>query len=123
MPCAAAHCASLLQVTEESLATFFADCGTVMDCRICGDPNSAVRFAFIEFLEEAGAQEVRLRTLPLLLLSTPLRVLLCCVEIRIILSGQQVLQCSAWYGCLQGSIVCSGWRCACRTVLGLQTQR
>jgi RNA recognition motif-containing protein len=47
-------------VTEESLATFFADCGTVMDCRICGDPNSAMRFAFIEFLEEAGAQEVRL---------------------------------------------------------------
>jgi RNA recognition motif-containing protein len=50
---------ALLQVTEESLATFFADCGTVMDCRICGDPNSAMRFAFIEFLEEAGAQEVR----------------------------------------------------------------
>jgi hypothetical protein len=50
---------ALLQVTEESLATFFANCGTVMDCRICGDPNSAMRFAFIEFLEEAGAQEVR----------------------------------------------------------------
>lgn len=47
------------QVTEESLATFFADCGTVMDCRICGDPNSAMRFAFIEFMEEMGAQEVR----------------------------------------------------------------
>lgn len=47
-----------LQVTEESLATFFADCGTVMDCRICGDPNSAMRFAFIEFLEELGAQQV-----------------------------------------------------------------
>lgn len=48
-----------MQVTEESLATFFADCGTVMDCRICGDPNSAMRFAFIEFMEELGAQEVR----------------------------------------------------------------
>lgn len=45
-------------MTEESLATFFADCGTVMDCRICGDPNSAMRFAFIEFMEESGAQEV-----------------------------------------------------------------
>lgn len=45
-------------MTEESLATFFADCGTVMDCRICGDPNSAMRFAFIEFMEELGAQEV-----------------------------------------------------------------
>jgi hypothetical protein len=30
-----------------------------MDCRICGDPNSAMRFAFIEFLEEAGAHAVR----------------------------------------------------------------
>jgi hypothetical protein len=30
-----------------------------MDCRICGDPNSAMRFAFIEFMEEMGAQEVR----------------------------------------------------------------
>ncbi|WIA18937.1 hypothetical protein OEZ85_003606 [Tetradesmus obliquus] len=50
------------QVTEESLATFFADCGTVMDCRICGDPNSAMRFAFIEFLEEAGAQEALNKT-------------------------------------------------------------
>lgn len=49
---------AVLQVTEESLATFFADCGTVMDCRICGDPNSAMRFAFIEFMEESGAQEV-----------------------------------------------------------------
>lgn len=45
-------------MTEESLATFFANCGTVMDCRICGDPNSAMRFAFIEFMEESGAQEV-----------------------------------------------------------------
>ncbi|KAF6252446.1 hypothetical protein COO60DRAFT_1704264 [Scenedesmus sp. NREL 46B-D3] len=50
------------QVTEESLATFFADCGTVMDCRICGDPNSAMRFAFIEFLEVAGAQEALNKT-------------------------------------------------------------
>lgn len=49
------------QVTEESLAGFFAHCGTVMDCRICGDPNSAMRFAFIEFMEAAGAQQVRRR--------------------------------------------------------------
>eukprot|EP00775_Hariotina_reticulata_P005933 gene5933-6173_t len=49
-------------VTEESLATFFADCGTVMDCRICGDPNSAMRFAFIEFLEELGAQQALSKT-------------------------------------------------------------
>lgn len=31
----------------------------VMDCRICGDPNSAMRFAFIEFAEESSAQLVR----------------------------------------------------------------
>jgi hypothetical protein len=29
-----------------------------MDCRICGDPNSAMRFAFIEFAEDAAAQKV-----------------------------------------------------------------
>lgn len=64
-PNSAFQCASLLlQVTEESLATFFADCGTVMDCRICGDPNSAMRFAFIEFMEIQGAQQVGLCHLP-----------------------------------------------------------
>lgn len=30
-----------------------------MDCRICGDPNSAMRFAFIEFAEDAAAHTVR----------------------------------------------------------------
>ena len=30
-----------------------------MDCRICGDPNSAMRFAFIEFAEDEGAKRVR----------------------------------------------------------------
>lgn len=53
----AARCTHV-QVTEESLANFFADCGTVMDCRICGDPNSAMRFAFIEFAEDVAAQKV-----------------------------------------------------------------
>lgn len=48
-----------LQVTEEMLATSFAECGTVVDCRICGDPNSAMRFAFIEFSTAAEAQRVR----------------------------------------------------------------
>ncbi|CAN1299583.1 Polyadenylate-binding protein-interacting protein 11 [Linum perenne] len=28
----------------------------VVDCRICGDPNSVLRFAFIEFTDEDGAQ-------------------------------------------------------------------
>jgi len=40
------------------LATSFGECGTVVDCRICGDPNSAMRFAFIEFSSAAEAQRV-----------------------------------------------------------------
>lgn len=44
------------QITEEQLATVFTECGTVVDCRVCGDPNSAMRFAFIEFLTEDDAK-------------------------------------------------------------------
>ncbi|GMJ15001.1 CTC-interacting domain 11 [Hibiscus trionum] len=44
------------QVTEEQLAGLFVSCGQVVDCRICGDPNSVLRFAFIEFTDEEGAQ-------------------------------------------------------------------
>ncbi|KAJ0047610.1 hypothetical protein Pint_14803 [Pistacia integerrima] len=40
------------QVTEEQLAALFVSCGQVVDCRICGDPNSVLRFAFIEFTDE-----------------------------------------------------------------------
>ena len=47
------------QVTEEQLASCFQKCGQVVDCRICGDPNSAMRFAFIEFLDEAAVHNVR----------------------------------------------------------------
>eukprot|EP00210_Caulerpa_lentillifera_P002233 g2146.t1 len=43
------------QVTEEELANLFADTGSVVDCRVCGDPNSAKRFAFIEFSDEDGS--------------------------------------------------------------------
>lgn len=28
----------------------------VIDCRICGDPNSVLRFAFIEFTDEGTAE-------------------------------------------------------------------
>ncbi|XP_039060981.1 polyadenylate-binding protein-interacting protein 11-like isoform X1 [Hibiscus syriacus] len=31
------------QVTEELLAGLFVSCGQVVDCRICGDPNSVLR--------------------------------------------------------------------------------
>ncbi|KAL2550836.1 Polyadenylate-binding protein-interacting protein 11 [Forsythia ovata] len=44
------------QVTEEQLAAIFISCGQVVDCRVCGDPNSVLRFAFIEFTDEEGAQ-------------------------------------------------------------------
>lgn len=43
------------QVTEEQLANLFTGCGDVVDCRICGDPNSAMRFAFVEFTSEDDA--------------------------------------------------------------------
>ncbi|CAN6923636.1 unnamed protein product [Brassica oleracea var. botrytis] len=39
-------------VTEENLAGVFAYCGEVVDCRVCGDPNSLLRFAFVEFTNE-----------------------------------------------------------------------
>nr|GEX97223.1 polyadenylate-binding protein-interacting protein 12-like isoform X1 [Tanacetum cinerariifolium] len=43
------------QVTEEQLAALFINCGQVVDCRVCGDPNSVLRFAFIQFTDEASA--------------------------------------------------------------------
>ncbi|RWR86419.1 RNA recognition motif domain-containing protein [Cinnamomum micranthum f. kanehirae] len=43
-------------VTEERLAALFINCGQVVDCRICGDPHSVLRFAFIEFADEQGAR-------------------------------------------------------------------
>ncbi|GMI75598.1 CTC-interacting domain 10 [Hibiscus trionum] len=45
-----------LQVTEELLAGLFQSCGPVVDCRICGDPNSVLRFAFVEFYKEEDAR-------------------------------------------------------------------
>ncbi|KAK2995900.1 hypothetical protein RJ640_028308 [Escallonia rubra] len=43
-------------VTEEQLAALFINCGQVVDCRVCGDPNSVLRFAFVEFTDEEGAR-------------------------------------------------------------------
>ncbi|WOK93843.1 polyadenylate-binding protein-interacting protein 9 [Canna indica] len=43
-------------VTEEKLADIFANYGQVVDCRICGDTHSVLRFAFIEFSDEDGAR-------------------------------------------------------------------
>eukprot|EP01018_Ginkgo_biloba_P022942 Gb_33869 [translate_table: standard] len=44
------------QVTEEQLAALFINCGQVVDCRVCGDPNSVLRFAFVEFTDDHGAR-------------------------------------------------------------------
>ncbi|GAA0155259.1 RNA splicing factor [Lithospermum erythrorhizon] len=44
------------QVTEEQLAGLFLSCGQVVDCRVCGDPNSVLRFAFVEFTDQRGAR-------------------------------------------------------------------
>ena len=41
-------------MTEAELAALFSRAGQIVDCRVCGDPNSAMRFAFVEF-REAGA--------------------------------------------------------------------
>ena len=63
------------QVTEEQLATLFQACGRVVDCRVCGDPNSAMRFAFIEFMEEAAVQLVGCSLKPLDVMNQQLIVL------------------------------------------------
>ncbi|KAK4743448.1 hypothetical protein SAY87_001449 [Trapa incisa] len=43
-------------VTEEQLAALFNSYGQVVDCRVCGDPKSWLRFAFIEFTDEVAAR-------------------------------------------------------------------
>ncbi|KAL1813003.1 hypothetical protein ACET3Z_023068 [Daucus carota] len=43
-------------VTEEQLAALFSSYGQVVDCRICGDPHSRLRFAFVEFGDEYSAR-------------------------------------------------------------------
>ncbi|VFQ84171.1 unnamed protein product [Cuscuta campestris] len=43
-------------VTEEQLAALFSAYGQVVDCRVCGDPHSNLRFAFVEFADEYSAR-------------------------------------------------------------------
>ncbi|KAK2968730.1 hypothetical protein RJ640_005917, partial [Escallonia rubra] len=43
-------------VTEERLAALFSGYGQVVDCRVCGDPHSRLRFAFVEFADEHSAR-------------------------------------------------------------------
>ncbi|TYJ48140.1 hypothetical protein E1A91_A01G039400v1 [Gossypium mustelinum] len=48
------------QVTEEQLAGLFSNCGQVVDCRVCGDPHSVLRFAFVEFADEGARAALNL---------------------------------------------------------------
>ncbi|KAJ4980535.1 hypothetical protein NE237_031372 [Protea cynaroides] len=43
-------------ITEEKLAAVFINCGQVVDCPVCGDPHSVLRFAFIEFADEQSTR-------------------------------------------------------------------
>ena len=84
-------------MTEEQLAGAFQDCGQVVDCRMCGDPNSAMRFAFIEFYHEDSVQKVwppLLARLGLAALSAAVTKVLCAhTEVQ---HGQICSAVSAW---------------------------
>ncbi|KAJ1428340.1 RNA-binding domain superfamily [Sesbania bispinosa] len=43
-------------VTEERLVALFSSCGPIIDCRICCDPHSVHRFAFVEFADDYSAR-------------------------------------------------------------------
>ncbi|KAL1567291.1 Polyadenylate-binding protein-interacting protein 9 [Salvia divinorum] len=43
-------------ITEERLAALFSTYGLVLDCRVCGDPHSRLRFAFVEFADDYAAR-------------------------------------------------------------------
>jgi RNA recognition motif-containing protein len=45
-------------VTEDNLLAVFAACGSIQESRMCGDPNSSFRFAFIEFEAENSVAKV-----------------------------------------------------------------
>jgi RNA recognition motif-containing protein len=66
-----------VQVTEEQLASLFKDCGQVVDCRVCGDANSTMRFAFIEFVEEEAINKVGFSEMCLGMVSVVLQIQSC----------------------------------------------
>ncbi|XP_012851038.1 PREDICTED: polyadenylate-binding protein-interacting protein 11-like isoform X1 [Erythranthe guttata] len=43
-------------MTEEKLAVLFLGCGQVVDCRVRGDANFVLRFAFVEFTDQEVAR-------------------------------------------------------------------
>ncbi|XP_039001535.1 polyadenylate-binding protein-interacting protein 9-like [Hibiscus syriacus] len=60
-------------VTEEQLAGLFSNCGQVVDCRVCGDPHSVLRFASVEFVDEGARAALNLNGI--MLRFYPVRVL------------------------------------------------
>ena len=54
-----ASCSIYVQVSEAELAQLFSAFGKIVDCRLCSDGNSALRFAFLEFQDEQAAEQVR----------------------------------------------------------------
>ncbi|KAJ8567903.1 hypothetical protein K7X08_020625 [Anisodus acutangulus] len=61
-------------ITEERLAALFSTYGQVVDCRVCGDPHSRLRFAFVEFADEYSAR-ASLSLCGIILGFSPLKVL------------------------------------------------
>ncbi|KAF5766498.1 putative RNA recognition motif domain, nucleotide-binding alpha-beta plait domain superfamily [Helianthus annuus] len=43
-------------VTKDRLVALFSTYGQVLDCRVCGDPHSRLRFAFLEFADKNSAR-------------------------------------------------------------------
>ena len=60
-------------VTEAELAALFSRAGAIVDCRVCGDPNSAMRFAFVEF-RDVGAVRNAIALTGTVIGAYPLRV-------------------------------------------------
>ena len=44
-------------ISESALARVFAGCGRILDCRLCGESNSKLRFAFIAFSSSAEVNQ------------------------------------------------------------------
>ncbi|KAL6777202.1 CGL28 [Auxenochlorella protothecoides x Auxenochlorella symbiontica] len=44
-------------LTEAAISAAFLSCGSIVDCRICGDTQGPLRFAFIEFCSVEAAQK------------------------------------------------------------------
>ncbi|XP_076896407.1 polyadenylate-binding protein-interacting protein 9-like isoform X2 [Bidens hawaiensis] len=43
-------------ITKDRLVALFSTYGQVLECRVCGDPHSRLRFAFVEFADENSAR-------------------------------------------------------------------